>query len=56
VPTKWDTWIEADNFCSEHFETVKSVVTKFLSESAVPVYESKSAFSNPKVACLIAYI
>jgi hypothetical protein len=25
VPTRWGTWIEAVNFCSEHFETVKSL-------------------------------
>jgi hypothetical protein len=56
VPTRWDTWIETVNFCSEHFKTVKSVVTKFPFESAVLVHESQSAFSDPKVACSNAYI
>jgi hypothetical protein len=54
VPTRWGTCIEAVNFCSEHFESVKSVVAKFPSESAVSVDESQSAFSYPKVACSIA--
>jgi hypothetical protein len=35
---------------------VKSIVAKFPSESALSVRESQSAFSNPKVACSIAYI
>jgi hypothetical protein len=39
VPTGWGTY-----FCREHFESVKSVVAKFLSESAVSVLESQSAF------------
>jgi hypothetical protein len=56
VPRKWGAWIEAVNFCSEHFETVKSVVTKFPSESALLVHESQSAFSNLKVVCSVAYI
>jgi hypothetical protein len=29
VPTRWGTWIEAVNFYSEHFETVKPIVAKF---------------------------
>jgi hypothetical protein len=29
VPTRWGTWIEAVNFYSENFETVKSIVAKF---------------------------
>jgi hypothetical protein len=52
VPTRWGTWIKAVNFYSEHIETVKSIVDKFPSESAVLVRE----FSNPKVVCSIAYI
>jgi hypothetical protein len=34
MPTNWGTWIEAVNFYSEHFETVKSIVAKFPSKSA----------------------
>jgi hypothetical protein len=49
-------WTEAVNFCSEHFETVKSIVAKFPCESAVSMRKSQSAFSDPKVACSIAYI
>jgi hypothetical protein len=56
VPTRWGTWIEAVNFYSEHFETVKSIVTKFPSESAVSARESQSAFGDPEVACSIANI
>jgi hypothetical protein len=56
VPARWGAWIEAVNFCSEHFEPVKSIVAKFPSESAVSVHESQSACSDPKVACLIDYI
>jgi hypothetical protein len=56
VPTRWGTWIEAVNFYNEHFKTVKSILTKFPSESALSVSESKGAFSDPKVACSIAYI
>jgi hypothetical protein len=56
VPTRWRTWIEAVNLNSEHFENVKSVVAKFPSESAVLMHESQSAFSDPKVACSVAYI
>jgi hypothetical protein len=56
VSTRWGTWIEALNFYSENFETVKSIVTKFPSESVVSVRESQSAFSDPEVACSIAYI
>jgi hypothetical protein len=44
------------NFYSEHIETVESIVDKFPSESALSVHESQSAFSDPKVACSIAYI
>jgi hypothetical protein len=56
VPTRSGTQIETVNFYSEHFETVKSIVAKFPSESAVLVCESQGAFSNPVVACSIAYI
>jgi hypothetical protein len=35
---------------------VKSIVVKFPTECAVSVRESQSAFSDPKVACSIAYI
>jgi hypothetical protein len=56
VPTKWGTWIEAVNFYSGHIETVKSNVAKFPSEFSVSVRESQSAFSDPKVACSIAYV
>jgi hypothetical protein len=56
VPTRWGTWIEAVNFYTEQFENVKSIVAKFPSESAVLMHESQSAFSDPKVACSIAYI
>jgi hypothetical protein len=56
VPTRWGTWIETVDFLSEHFETMKSIVAKFPSDSAVSVRESQSAFSDPKVACSIAYI
>jgi hypothetical protein len=56
VPARWGTWIEAVIFYSEHFETVKSIVAKFPSESAVSVHESQNAFSNQKLACPIAYI
>jgi hypothetical protein len=56
VATRWGTWIEAVNFYSEHFETVKTIVTKFPFEPAVSVRESQSAFSDPKGACSIAYI
>jgi hypothetical protein len=44
------------NRSSEHFETVKSIVAKFPSESAVLVRESQSAVSDPKVVNSIAYI
>jgi hypothetical protein len=54
--TRWGTWIEAVNFCSDQFETVKSVVAKFPSESAVSERESQNAFCEPEVACSIAYI
>jgi hypothetical protein len=56
VYTRWGTWIEAVNFYSEHFEIVKSIASKFPSESAVSVCESHSAFCDPEVACSIAYI
>jgi hypothetical protein len=56
VLTRWGTWIEAVNFCKEHFETVKSVVAKFPSESAVSVRESQRAFSYPRVPCSVDYI
>jgi hypothetical protein len=56
VPTRCRTWIEAVNFYIGHFETVKSILARFPSESAVWVLESQSAFSNPKVACSVAYI
>jgi hypothetical protein len=48
MPTRWGTWIDAVNFYSEHFETVKSIVVKFPSESAVSVHESNDAFRDPK--------
>jgi hypothetical protein len=48
VPTRRGTWIEAVNFCSEHLETVKSIVAKFPSESAVLVHEAQFSFSDPK--------
>jgi hypothetical protein len=51
VPTRWGTSIDAVNFYSEHFETVKSIAAKFPFESAVSVGESQSAFSDPKVTC-----
>jgi hypothetical protein len=35
---------------------VKSTVAKFPSEFAVSVHESQNAFSDPKVACPIAYM
>jgi hypothetical protein len=56
LPTRWGTWIEAVNFYSEHFETVKSIVAKFPSVSAVSVHESQDAVRDPKVACSIACI
>jgi hypothetical protein len=56
VPTRWRTWIEEVNFYSERFETVKSIVARSPSESAVSVRESQSAFSDPKMVCSIAYI
>jgi hypothetical protein len=54
VPTREGTWIEAVS--SEPFETVKSFVAKFPSESAVSVRDSQSAFSDPKVTCSTVYI
>jgi hypothetical protein len=48
MPTRWRTWIEAVNFYSEHFETVKSIVAKFPSASAISVHEFQSAFSIQK--------
>jgi hypothetical protein len=48
VPTRWGTWTEAVTFYSEYSETVKSVVAKIPSESAVSVCESHSAFIDPK--------
>jgi hypothetical protein len=56
VPRRWGTWIVAVNFYSEHSETVNSIVAKFPFKSAVSVCKSHSAFSDPKVACSIAYI
>jgi hypothetical protein len=56
VPTRSGTWIKIVNFYSELFETVKSIVAKLPSEYAVSGRESQSAFSNPIVACSIAYI
>jgi hypothetical protein len=56
VPTRWGTWTEAINFYSEHFESVKSIVAKFPTASAVSVRESQSAFSDQEMACSIAYI
>jgi hypothetical protein len=49
LPRRWGTWIEVVNFYSERFETVKSIVAKFPSESAVLVRESQRAFSDPEV-------
>jgi hypothetical protein len=54
VPTRCGTWIEAVKFYSEHFETVKSIVAKFPSVSAVSVHESQDASRDPKVASSIA--
>jgi hypothetical protein len=56
VPTRWRTRIEAFNFYSEEFGTVKSIVAKFPTESAVSVRESQSALSDPEGACSIAYV
>jgi hypothetical protein len=56
MPTRWRTRTEADNFYSEHFETVKLIVAKFPSEPVVSVRESQRAFTDPKVACSVAYI
>jgi hypothetical protein len=56
VSRKWGTRIEAVNFYSERFGTVKSTVVNFPSESAVSVHEPESAFSDPKVVCSIACI
>jgi hypothetical protein len=56
VSTRWGTRREAVNFYREHFETVTSIVAKSPYESIVSVHESQSAFSDPNVACSIAYI
>jgi hypothetical protein len=50
VSAKWETWIEAVSFYSEHFETVKSIVAKFPSESDDSVREYQGAFSDTEVA------
>jgi hypothetical protein len=56
LPTRWGAWIEAVNIYSENFETVKSIVAQFPSESAVSVRESQGACSDLKVACSTANI
>jgi hypothetical protein len=56
VPTRWGTWIEAGNFYNEHFETAKSIVAQFPSESALSMCEPQSAFRDPKVAYSVVYI
>jgi hypothetical protein len=56
VLTKWGTWIQAVNFYNKHFDVVKSVVATFHAESAVAVRESQTAFSEPKIACSMAYV
>jgi hypothetical protein len=55
-PTRWGIWREAVNFYSEQFETVKSIVARFPSQSVVLMRKSQSAFRDPKVACSTAYI
>jgi hypothetical protein len=56
VSTRWGACIEVVNFCSEHIETVKLIVAKFSSESAVSVRGCQCAFRDPEVACSIANI
>jgi hypothetical protein len=53
--TRWGTWKQAVNFYNEHFDVVKSVVATFHAESAVAVRESQTAFSEPEIACSMAY-
>jgi hypothetical protein len=56
VLTRWGTWIQAVNFYNEHFDVVKSVVATFHAESAVAVRKPQTAFSEPKIACSMAYV
>jgi hypothetical protein len=56
VLTRWGTWIQAVSFYNEHFDVVKSVVATFHAESAVAVREYLTAFSEPEIACCIAYV
>jgi hypothetical protein len=52
VLTRWSTWKQAVKFYNKHFD----VVTTFHAESDVSVRESQTAFSEPEIACSIAYV
>jgi hypothetical protein len=41
---------------NKHFNVVKSDVATFHAESAVAVRESQTAFSEPEIACSMAYV
>jgi hypothetical protein len=48
VLAKWGAWIQAVNFYREHFNVVTF--------HAIAVHESQTAFSEPKIACSMAYV
>jgi hypothetical protein len=56
VLTRWSTWKHAVNFYKKHFDVMKSVVATFHAESSVAVHEYQTAFSEPKIACSMAYV